>query len=211
MLLSTLIDGFGRVWGISPIPPSWNAEQVHEHYFHHKTGCRAGSSLLLIAGILWLPWSALITKQMRQIENVDPIVCDLQLVAAAAGTFTFILPAIFLALITYRDYGPELTLLLSDLFWVTSVIQWPTFWLQSWCIAWAVLADKSPYPKMPKVVRIINFITGLSFTMATGLHTVYHGPFAWDGALTYWVPLGLFGVEMGIDCFFLIRNINAER
>ncbi|KAI9925325.1 hypothetical protein ASPWEDRAFT_176848 [Aspergillus wentii DTO 134E9] len=74
----------------------------------------------------------------------------LQFACAAASIVDFMPTATCLAMLTFRDYGPQLTQLINDAMWMTLFRPWPTFWLQWWTISWAVLGDKSPDPIFPK-------------------------------------------------------------
>lgn len=81
--LSLIVSG-----NFPPIPPSWGAERVKDHYFNHELGTRAGAAIMLFSSGLWLPYGAVLSKQMQRIEKIDPILCDLQLASCAAGAVT---------------------------------------------------------------------------------------------------------------------------
>ncbi|KAH8696256.1 hypothetical protein BGW36DRAFT_380564 [Talaromyces proteolyticus] len=205
------ILSFVAIGGLPPVPSYWDADRVHEHYFKHENGCKAAAILLIMAGAFYLPWVAVISKHMRQIPNVDPILCDLQLVSGAVGFCTiFTVPGVILATLISRDYGPELTLLLSDLFWTMNNITWPAFWIQNWTLAWAVFADKSPNPIFPKVVGVVNVAAPVGGSLASGIHMQFYGPMARNGALAFWLPLGLFSVAYAADTLTLLWNIWTE-
>lgn len=209
----------GQLWGLSillamvaasmfpPPSPTWDANYIHQHYFSHKTGTEAAAVLLILAGGFYMPFGAVISKQMRLIKNVDPILCDLQLISCGSTAFSFIMPGIFLSLITFCDYGPETTQLLNDLFWLGLLIQWPTLWIQNWTLAWAILGDRSDKPRFPKLVGILNVFAPIAFAGATGLHTQLRGPFAWNGAFAFWIPVATLGIQLSADCVCLVRNI----
>ncbi|GKZ36715.1 hypothetical protein AbraIFM66950_007890 [Aspergillus brasiliensis] len=117
----------------------------------------------------------------------------------------------FLGLATFRDYGPELTLLLSDMHWITFLMQWPPFWIQSWSMAWAILSDRSPNPAFPKSLGVVNFVAALALSSATALHLYHHGPYAWNGALTFWFGFGLYVAQVGLDLISFSRNVHGHR
>ncbi|KAJ6118047.1 hypothetical protein N7471_013924 [Penicillium samsonianum] len=194
---------------LPPMKPTWSAERVHEHYFSHKEGVRASVPLLLLSGGFYLPFSALLSKHLRQIPGVDPILPDLQLAAGAASIFSIMVPASFLGLITFRDYGPELTLLISDQFWLNFFLPWPTFLIQAWTVAWAAFADTSAKPVFSKTVGLINFVVPFFYLSLTGVHVQHEGPYAWSGALTFWVAAVAFGVQIGADTNCLFQRIRA--
>lgn len=195
---------------LPPMAATWDADRVHKHYLSNVTGIRASVPLLLISAGLFIPFSALISKQMGRITNVDPILCQLQLAACAASIFSFMIPATILGLIVFRDYGPELTLMINDQFWLNFFLPWPCFWIQSWTTAWAIFADNSPNPVFPKIMGLVNFVVPLTFTSLSGVHTAHRGPYAWNGALTFWLPAVAFGAQVGTDAMCLLTNIRAK-
>ncbi|KAK5129079.1 hypothetical protein LTR08_003923 [Meristemomyces frigidus] len=192
---------------LPPLSPTLTGEQLQAHYFAHKKGMQASVPLLLISGGLYLPYAALLCKQLRQIPNIDPIIPDLQLAAAAAGVFSFMVPATFFGLTVFRDYGPELTRLISDLLWLNFFLPWPTFWIQSWTIAWAAFSDNSQNPLFPKTAALVNFCAPLTYFSFCGIQIQYTGPYAWNGALTFWLPAIAFGAQIGMDCYYMFKNI----
>jgi len=208
-LLSFLMAFFVLVAAgfLPPLSPSLTGEQLQAHYFAHQKGMHATVPLLLLSGGLYLPYGALLCKQLRQIPKIDPIIPDLQLAATAAGIFSVMVPAIFFGLTVFRDYGPELTRLISDLLWLSFFCPWPTFWIQSWTIAWAAFSDDSQYPLFPKTAALVNFCVPLTYFSFFGIHVEHSGPYAWNGALTFWLPAVAFGIQVGMDCYYMFRNI----
>jgi hypothetical protein len=208
-LLSFLMAFFVLVAAgfLPPLSPTLTGEQLQAHYFAHKKGMHASVPLLLISGGLYLPYGALLCKQLRQIPNIDPIIPDLQLAAVAASIFSVMVPATFFGMTVFRDYGPELTRFLSDLLWLSFFCPWPTFWVQSWTIAWAAFSDNSEDPIFPKTAALVNFCVPLTYFSFFGIHIEYTGPYAWDGALTFWLPAVAFGIQVGMDCHYMFKNI----
>ncbi|KAJ5713104.1 uncharacterized protein N7483_010285 [Penicillium malachiteum] len=196
--------------GFPPIPPSWGAEQVYEHYQNHQTGTAAAGSMMIIAGGLWIPWGAVISQQLRLIPNIDPTICNLQLAACAATVFSLMMPGFFFSLIAFRDYGLQVTLFISDISWLIIIGQWPTFWIQGWTIAWAIFSDRSANPMFPKMLGAWNLVSPIIFSFAAGIHTRHHGVWAWNGALAFWCPVAFFGLQTGMEIFCMLRNIKAK-
>ena len=107
LLLSFLLPG-----NLPPTKPWWAAERYQEHYSAHFKGTQAGAIFMILGGGLYLPYSAAITKRMRLIPALDPILPDLVLVCGAAAFSAFMLAGTFLSVLTFRDYGAELTRML---------------------------------------------------------------------------------------------------
>ncbi|KAK1140891.1 hypothetical protein N8T08_009764 [Aspergillus melleus] len=186
LLLSFVLPG-----NLPPTKPWWTAERYQEHYSAHVKGTQAGAIFMMLGGGLYLPYSAAITKRMRLIPALDPILPDLVLVCGAAAFSAFMLAGTFLSVLTFRDYGAELTRMLNDLYWMAAFLPWPAFWVQMWTVSWAIFLDPGPKTVFPRSMGWVNLITPLGLAFATGIHIQKEGPMAWNGALSYWVGLAI--------------------
>lgn len=171
---------------------------------------RAGASLMGLSGMFYVPYSALISSQMRRIPKVPFIVHQLQLNAASGGVFTFILPPVILAVAAYRQDRPDSTIILmNDFFWILALMTWPIFLVQNWCFAYAILCDDRQRPLIPTYVGIINIIAPIIFAPGIAVHAVHTGPVAWNGVLTFWLPGVAFGIQVIIDSWSLYNAIQT--
>ncbi|KAF2816729.1 uncharacterized protein BDZ99DRAFT_375155 [Mytilinidion resinicola] len=196
---------------ISPIKPWWDAEQTAHHYQAHTTRVRAGAAILVVSGMFYLPFSAVISNQMRRIPNLHYMVHQLQLASAAAGVWTFILPGIILAATSYRPYRPvEITQSMNDFFWICAFMPWPTFIAQNFAFSYAIIVDPRKRPLFPKELAIVNIVVPILFTPAIGIHCTYTGSVAYNGAMTFWVPGVTFCLQLVIDAWYLFLSIRDE-
>ncbi|PMD33519.1 hypothetical protein L207DRAFT_386859, partial [Hyaloscypha variabilis F] len=203
--------GFIAAGFIPPIKPSLSAEQTAQHYRNHEAGVRVGASLILLSGMFYLPYTALITSQMERIPRVPRGVSFLQLGSGAASIFTFMVPAMILAVIGYRvDRDANMTQMMNDAFWIFAVMPFPSFITQNWAFAYAILCDDRSRPLFPRYVGVVNVIAPLVFSPALGLHCVKSGVLAWNGALTFWLPAVCFGLQFGVDAFSLFNAVKIE-
>ena len=192
---------------LPPIPPYWEADRVYQHYKDHQRGIQGGAILLLFSGAFYVPYTSALSSQLRRIPNLHPIFYDTQLAAGTSCVTAFLVPSFILAVAGFRDYGPELTMLLNDFFWISTMIVWTTFWMQSWAIAWAIWADRSEKPVLPKTMALISFISPIGCTSVTGVHTTYYGPYAWNGAFGFWLTVAVYGIQIGFDMICMFRSI----
>lgn len=196
---------------IAPIKPWWDAQRTAEHYQQHTTRVQAGAAVLIVSGMFYLPYSAVISYQMKRIPNLHYLVHQLQLASAAAGIWTFMLPGIILAATVYRPYrNVEITQMFNDFFWICAFAPWPTFIAQNFAFAYAIVWDSRKNPLFPKELAIVNVITPILFTPAIGIHTTYTGPCAYNGAMTFWVPGVTFCLQLVVDAWFLFTSIRQE-
>jgi hypothetical protein len=203
--------GFVAAGFIPPIPPSYSAEQIKEHYQRHEAGIRVGAMLIMVSGTFYLPYSAVISAQMNRMSHIPYLISALQLASGAACVFTFVLPGVALALAAYRlDRNAEATQTLNDWFWFLSIMPWPSFMTQNFAFAYAIFTDKSPKPVFPKFIAIINIASPILFLPVTFLHFVKSGPIAWNGGVTWWMVAVVFGLQLIFDSFCLIRAIRND-
>jgi len=206
-----LFAGFIAAGFIPPLKPSLSAEQTSQHYRNHETGVRVGAILILLSGMFYLPYTALITSQIERIPHVPRGVSSLQLGSGAAGIFTFMVPAMILAVIGYRvDRDANMTQMMNDTFWVFAVMPFPTFSAQNWAFAYAILCDDRLKPLFPRYVGVVNVIVPLVYPPALGLHCVKSGVIAWNGALGFWLPAVCFSLLLGVDAFSLFKAVKIE-
>ncbi|KAJ9491943.1 hypothetical protein VN97_g1308 [Penicillium thymicola] len=211
LCIAFFVIAFAVSGNIPPTAPWWDAKRVHAHYWAHVKGSQASSVFLMVAGAIYVAYSAALTRQIRKIPEIDPIIGDLQLASAAAGFSAFMLGAIAMGLLTFRDYGPELTQLLNDIFWMATFLTWPIFLVQMWTVAWASLSDKSSNPVLPRSMGVINFVAPIVFALSSGIHIHHTGPMAWNGGLVFWPGMVAFGVQVNIDTWYMWRNLEDRR
>ncbi|CAK7213179.1 hypothetical protein SBRCBS47491_001714 [Sporothrix bragantina] len=189
---------------IPPTNPLWDAETLAAFYVDHITRIRAGAALLMISGGFYLPFSAAISYQIRRIPRLPYMIHQLQLASAAAGIWTFMLPGIVLAITSYRPDRPaEITLALNDFFWIVALMPWPTFMVQNFSFAYAIVLDNRTRPLFPKELAIVNIIMPIIFAFASGIHTVKSGALAYNGAFAFYVIGFTFVVQLIVDGAYL--------
>ncbi|KAJ4322160.1 hypothetical protein N0V84_004995 [Fusarium piperis] len=196
---------------IPPPAPSWGAERIAKFYQDHTTRIHAGAAINMIAGGFYLPFSAAISYQIRRVPKIPYIIHQVQLASAAAGIWTFMLPGIVLGIASYRPYRPvEITYALNDFFWLVAFMPWPTFMAQNFAFAYSIIIDSRPNPLFPKELAFVNILMPIIFSLATGMHTVYSGPFAWNGVITFYLIGFTFLVQVCADSVFLALAARQE-
>jgi len=212
-ILSSILFGLGFIVAdfMPPIKPWWSAEETAHFYQVHTHRIRIGASLIVLSGLFYMPFCAAISSQMRRIPNLHYVVQQLQLSAAAAGLWTFILPGILLATTSYRpDRDVNITQSLNDLFWICTLMPWPTFMVQNICFSYAIIIDQRKKPLFPKELAIYNLIVPFFWTGSTSIHFSKYGAGAYNGGISFWM-LGIsFCLQLVIDAVFLVLAIRSE-
>lgn len=196
---------------IPPPRPTWHVEHIARFYQNNNDRIKAGAVFIAISGIFYLPFSAAISYQISRIPNASPLAHTLQMAAAAAGTYAFTLPGIILALTAYRpERDPEITQLMHDFFWLCAIMTWPTFLLQDFIYGYAILMDDRENAPLPKWLALINLVLPFGYCFSIGIHCVYDGPAAWNGAIGFWTPAVIGGILFGLDSWSVFIAAREE-
>jgi hypothetical protein len=82
--------------------------------------------------------------------------------------------------------------------------------VQNFAFAYAIIVDTREKPSFPKKLAFINILMPIIFSMASGAHTVYSGPFAWDGVITFYMIGFTFLVQVCADALYLALAAREE-
>lgn len=194
-----------------PLPPTWTPEEIKDHYVRHQLGMHIGAVLMLISGMFFIPYTAIISAQMRRIPGIPWMLPAMQLAAGAANVFTFCLPAMVLGVGAFRtDWDAKAYQLMNDMFWLFVIMPFQTFVPVSWTLAYAILIDRREKPLYPKYMAILNFFAPPVFFLSIWVHGTKTGPFAWDGIAGFWIPAVFFGAAFAGDTYYLCTAIKHQ-
>ena len=196
---------------IPPLSPSMSAGAVAAHYRGHTTGIRAGACLMLLSGMFYAAYTAVISGQMRRIPGIHPTVVYTQLAAGAFACLTFLVPPMLFMVAAFRpDRAPEQTQLLNDLSWIFLVIPWPPFMTQNFTFAFAIFSDGSRRPLFPRWLAYLDVWAPISFTPGIALPFFKTGPLAWNGMFVFWIPASVFIIQFICNTTLLLTAIRSE-
>ena len=194
-----------------PAKPSLTAEETVQHYRKHDVGYKVGSAFFVISGAFYGSFTAAMSNQMYRIPGVSHTAIAAQLSSGAWACITFSLPAIFFATTAYRlERDPQITQALNDLSWMMTFMPFAPFIVQNWAFAFAIFCDNRPKKLYPHSIGWVNAISPLFLSFGIGMHCAKTGPFAWNGALTFWLTAVVFGIQSIVNIIFTIRAIRIE-
>jgi hypothetical protein len=189
-----------------PLSANHTAAEIARMYRDDYGQIRAGALLIGFSGLFQGVWSAVLSVQLRRIENHRPLLTYMQLVAGGVGILVVVLPAFAFAAAAYdpgRD--PEITKAINDFGWLCLVgVGWPTI-LQCLAVAGAVFTDGGVRPVFPRWFGWANLWVSLGLLPGPFLIFFHTGAFAWNGIAVFWVPGSVFGAWF-IVCFVLLRR-----
>jgi hypothetical protein len=187
--------GFWVIAGLVPPPsPHDTAAKIAHLYQENTNGIRLGLLITMIAAALSVPFGALITVQMRRIEGRSSVLAYTVLAMTAINCILIVMPVMIMTAAAFRPArDPALTQLLNDVAWIPFVMVFPPAVVQNISIAVATFSDRATGPVFPRWVAYFNLWVAFLFLPAGLLTFFKHGPFAWNGLLSFWVALTMFG------------------
>lgn len=86
---------------------------------------------------------------------------------------------------------------------MTVVFQWIA-------TAIVIFADDREQPIFPRWAGYLNLWVAIASIPSSLLQFVHHGPFAWNGVLSFWFGAAAFGIWILVMSILLIQAINRQ-
>lgn len=205
-------SGFIVAGFVPPLPPAMSIADVAVFYQTHALQIRIGMLLILISGMFMAPFVGLISTLLKRIDGLSPTIIYGQLVAGAANSLFFFIPAIIFATAAYRpERPPELTYMMNDFGWICAVLPWPPAFMQSVLIAAAILSDESPSPVFPRWLGYINIWVAICYIPGGFLIFFVNGPFAWSGVFVFWLAGSVFVIWFVAMIIGMLAAISKQK
>ncbi|HEX3705083.1 MAG TPA: hypothetical protein VHV76_00500 [Mycobacteriales bacterium] len=206
LLAALLIAGW-----LPPPGPHESARQVAHDYQAHTTAIRIGMMVGIFGAALLGPFVASIAVQMRRIDDGVGPSAYCQLALGSMLIIEFVLPFMIFEVAAFRpDRSPDITLALSDIGWILLVATVSTAVVELLLVGLAIGADKHETPIFPKWAATFSYFVAAVFSLGAGAVFTEHGPFAWNGLLSFWVPLSVFGAWLLVMTVLLARAIDSQ-
>lgn len=198
--------GFAIAGFIPPPAPTTPAQELARDVAAHADRMRAGVQVSWAAGVLFLPWIAVVSQVLRRIEGPGSIMARVQLGAGIGSTMLFVIPMLQLQAALLRpERSPEVTQAMQDLVWMPFVGSWAVPAAQCVAIAVAVLADPRPVPLLPRWVAYFNAWVALAYVPAIAMPFFHEGPLSWRGLLPWWLGAIAFFAWIVVMSAVLLR------
>lgn len=165
---------------------------------------RLGMIVCVWGGTLYIPFTIAAGMALRR-ANEDSALPITQAALGTFGTVFFTLNFLILAIVAFRPDRPsEVTEVLHDVGFIMTFSPVAPFTFQYVVIGLAILADRSPNPPFPRWVAYANFWIGALLVPACLIPFFKTGPLAWNGLLSFWIPVVVFVAWFGV-MFWAIR------
>jgi hypothetical protein len=196
---------------VPPVSPIDTAQQVAERYAANVNSIRIGALLVGLGGVLYGPWVAAITVQMKRIEGRFSPMAYTQLALGTAFILVFVIPVVIWNAAAFRPMADvEITQRLNDLGWLMFLNPGLVLLVQGMSLAFAVLADKSPKRVFPRWLAYLNIFAMIDVQGAVLNPFFKEGPFAWDGFFSWWVAVPVFSIWMVTMSVCVLKAIRQQ-
>lgn len=208
-LAAYLVFFLGVAQWIPPQPPSWSAERVAELYADNTFGIRLGQLGAMAASFLLFPLWVLVSLHIGRIELARgrlPLLALIQLGNAILLQVFFVLCSMIWIVASFRpSLDADTIRMLHDAGWLIFVMVAPGYLVQMLCIGVAAFLDQGPDPVFPRWAGYLHLWVGLS-GMGGSLAVFFkQGPFAWNGAVGFYLPVAVFAIWLVVITRLLHR------
>ena len=213
---SLFFVGFMLLMGFwPPHSPQLSPAEVVALYSENILALKFGITLCFIAVTLSMPFNILFVVQIARMEvgRRFPILAVISATAAGVNTFLFYFPFLFWTGITYRmdTYSAELIRFLDDMVWINFVMPTQPFQMQLLPLVIAGFTSLSIKPVLPRWYIFFNLWLIVLYIPCWISHIFYDGPFAWNGLLTIWIAMVLFGIWFVLSFPVLYKAIKNHK
>ena len=196
---------------VPPPSPELDALAIADFYRQNTQMIRFGLFITQVSCIFFPPWVAVVSIQMKRIEGSQPVLAYTQLISGLTAMLVILGSTLIWGTVAFRpERDPQLLLLINDLGWLIFTMTFAPFATQGAAIALAIFSDKSATPLFPRWLAYFNLWTASVF-LPTGFILFFkRGPFAWDGLIGFWLPVGEFGLWFIVMLVYVLKAIRRQ-
>ena len=206
--------GWAGVAGLlfPPTPPSNNAEQIWALYQADYTKIRIGMVLVMIAALVMIPFTAVMSQYIARIEDGAGVLTYSFLLGAAGNMVLTFYPAIWWLVAAFRpERSQELIYLMNDMAWLQFLGGVTLYLAMPFAVAVTAFCDKSANPVFPRWSGFVNIWLVVILIPDQLLFFFHTGPFAWNGLFGLWLPVAGFSGFWLVNFYCLRKAILRER
>jgi hypothetical protein len=164
-----------------------------------------------LCAIMLVPFFMTIVVQIKRMALPSHLLAYCYLCGIAGGATLFAIADIFWLIAAFRpDRNPQLILLLNDMAWLIFTAPVGMVVVANLCLALAIFLDARAEPIFPRWVAYFNIATAVAMTPAACAVIFATGPLAWDGAVSFWLRIGAFSLNIAVMFIVLRSAINRQ-
>lgn len=204
-------------YNIPPIPASWTADQMAEHFRAHYNETRAGMAGAMLFGVLYLPWTLAITKVMQWINpEKNDVWSTLQMWGGGLTVVPLVTSSVFWLTASYRPdvLEPKILQMLYDQGWLLIDMFYAITTIPMVAVGVAGLSDRRASPLYPKWACWFSIWAGISFLFELLMPFFKDGLFSRQGWLNFWVEFLVWFLYILIISWYTwkaVPTLKAER
>jgi hypothetical protein len=212
MILGWLISFWPMAGFIPPPSPSTPIQQVVATYRNHNGLIHVGLMITVLSCALLVPYSAVISAQLRRTEGKRSVWTMTQIVSAGLLSIEFIFPVMFWQVADYRPLFSQahLVQVFNDMGWLTFVGITSTAATQFASIGIVILFGEGE-PVFPRWLGYLNLWVAIGVLPGCLVPLFKQGPFGWNGVISFWLVLTSFCIWMAVMTPMLRRAVLADR
>lgn len=209
LVVATAI-GFGWLMGYVPPPAaSMSATEMLAFVRGRQLSILAGGALVTFFWSFWATWVAPFILYIRRMERA-PVLAIASIVNTGGGAAVITAIAVSWTVMAFRAESPLIVQAFNDLGFFLFLYTWPPFAIWMVIIGVAILRDINRNPTFPRWVAYYNFYAALGMAPASLMGFFKSGPFAYNGALAFWVVAIDFFVWMVVMSWVMLRIIARD-
>lgn len=179
---------------IPPTSPTGSSEEIAAFFRDDVDGIRAGLVLGIVAMALIVPFGIAIAEMLRGSERGTALLTNVQIASVAVGAAVAVVMCLVWATASFRpdELDPDTTRMLNDMAWFFYLFTWAPFSIWLAAVGLAILWDEREDPPFARWVAYLNAWIVVLFQTALLMIFFKTGPFAYDGAITFYIPTATF-------------------
>jgi len=189
---------------------SWTADQVKHFFSSSEHRVRAGLIGYIFIGPLYVPFSLVIARIMRQIEGPGGILNQLEFFGGIGTALVTQFSGVLWLAASFRTGSRSASevMLLHDVGWFFFDMTFAVTLVQFCAFGIAILLDRRAEPLLPRWLSWLSFAVAATFLPLLVMPFTVHGPFAWGGLFNYYVALGGFFVWIAVVFVYARRAVD---
>ena len=200
---------FGITRTQPPPPAWWGYARISQWFGDHHTGLLVGFGIIFVMGAFATVATALIAYSMRRMSVSPAFAYTYLIIYSLAAVPGMLLTCIALVVGAMRpDRDPALMGLLYDMGFLSFSGTMGIFLIGSVIWGIAILLDKNGI--LPKWFGYFNVCNAWTEVVVATCCINKSGPFAWNGAIAFYINMAVFAVYTGVFITYLKRMIERE-
>jgi hypothetical protein len=207
--VAMLFLGWFVIGGFFPLHrPSAGAEEIAEFFRGNVNGIRIGMVIVMWSSAFFLPFTATVADFVSRVEGRNGPLTRTVTMAGFANAMLGFYPPLYWLTAAFRpqERSAEILYLLNDIAWLQFIGGLSLVMPMFIGVGFAALLDQSPTPTFPRWAGFACFL-GFVLMLPDQLLFFFHtGPFAWNGLISFWLPIPVFSSVFIMFFFFLRRD-----